>query len=80
MGIFRLKRKTFGLIPGLGNLSNAFRAGSAAMTAKAGSNVAKGMGSIAKKQAALGAAKLGGTALVVGGTVSAAKKLTGETD
>jgi hypothetical protein len=59
MGIFRLKRKTFGLIPGLGNLAKAVETGS-------------------KAQLALGAAKLGGTAAVVGGTVSAAKKLTGE--
>ena len=61
MGIFRLKRKTFGLIPGLGNITKAIQTGS-------------------KAQMALGAAKLGGTALAIGGTVSAAKKLTGETD
>lgn len=61
MGIFRLKRKTFGLIPGMGNLAKAVETGS-------------------KSQALLGAAKLGGTAAVGIGAVSAAKKLTGETD
>ena len=61
MGKFRLRRKTFGLIPGMGNLAKAFQTGS-------------------KGQLALGAAKLGGTAAVIGGTVSAGKKLTGETD
>ena len=59
MGIFRLRRKTFGLIPGMGNLAKAVETGS-------------------KTQALIGATKLGGTAAVIGGTVSAAKKLTGE--
>ncbi len=63
MGIFRLKRKTFGLIPGLGNIAKAVQTGS-------------------KAQMALGTAKLGGTAALVGGTVYGGKqvfdKMTGE--
>ena len=41
-------------------------------------NLAKAVETGSKSQALLGAAKLGGTAAVIGGTVSAAKKLTGE--
>lgn len=76
---FRLKRKYFGIgsFLGLTNFVNAGRAASIA-AAKQGSNVAKGMSSIAAKQAAVGTAKLG----AIGATAYAGKKtfdkLTGE--
>ena len=77
---FRLKRKYFGIgsFLGLTNFVNAGRAASIAAAAKQGSNVAKGMSSIAAKQAAVGTAKLG----AIGATAYAGKKtfdkLTGE--
>ena len=80
MGIYRLKRKTFGFLGGLTGFSNfntAMRAGNIAANTKHAA-LAKNMGNLATKQAAIGTLKLGGTALAVGGTISAAKKLTGE--
>ena len=84
MATYKLKRKGYSFLGGIGsftgitNMSNAFRAGTAALGAKAGSNVAKGMGNIAAKQATLGLAKMG----AIGGTIAVGKsitdKLTGE--
>lgn len=77
---YRLKRKCYGIggFLGLTNFANAGRAATIAANAKAGSNLAKGMSSIAQKQALVGTAKLG----AVGATAYAGKKtfdkLTGE--
>ena len=84
MATYKLKKKRYSFISGIGsftgitNMSNAFRAGTTALGAKTGSNVAKGMGNVAAKQATIGLAKMG----AIGGTIAAGKtitdKLTGE--
>lgn len=77
---FRLKRKTFGIgsFLGLTNLANAGRAASIAATAKQGSNLAKGMSSIAQKQAVIGTAKLGAIGATAYGGKQVFDKMTGE--
>jgi hypothetical protein len=72
MGIFRLKRKTFGVIgwaTGMNNFSKA---------ANAMSSTAKGAGMVAAKQAAIGTAKLGAIGATVYGGKQVFDKMTGE--
>lgn len=63
---------------GFSNFANAAKAATAAAGAKAGSNVAKGMSSIATKQALLGVGKVGAIGATVYGGKQMFDKTTGE--